>query len=403
MNIPQNIIARDNYISKIEPFINQSLIKVLTGQRRVGKSYLLFQLINLISEKNKDSNIIYINLEDLNFDFLKSAKDLHDYVIQQLSSVKPNYLFIDEIQDIEGFEKALRSLALKDNIDIYVTGSNAKMLSGELATVLSGRYIEIKVYSLSYPEFLQFHSLENSDDTLALFMKYGGLPYIRNLPLEDEVIFEYLKNIYNTIIYRDVVSRYNLRNTQFLERLLIFLADNTGSLFSAKKISDFLKSQNTNISSQQVQNYISYLSSAFIIMPARRYDIVGKRAFEIGEKYFFENIGIRNAIVGYKSNDIAKILENSVYNHLLFCGYTVKVGVLNSKEIDFICERNNEKKYIQVAYLLEKEDTVKREFGNLLKIDDNHPKMVVSMDKLAGAGYDGVDHVYIREFLSSEI
>ena len=402
MNTPQNIIPRESYISKIEPFINTSLIKVLTGQRRVGKSYLLFQLINLISEKYDPANIIYINLEDLAFDFIKNAKDLNDYVIQNLSSANPNYIFIDEIQDVEDFEKALRSLVLNDNVDIYITGGNARMLSGELASTLSGRYLEFNVYSLSYLEFLNFHSLDDSDESLALFMKYGGLPYITNLPLNDDVIFEYLKNIYSTIIYRDVVSRYNLRNTQFLERLVTFLADNVGSLFSAKKISDFLKSQKVNISSQQIQNYIKYLSSAFIILPTRRYDIVGKRIFEVGDKYYFENIGIRNAIVGYKSNDIAKILENIVYNHLLFCGYSVKVGVLKASEIDFVCERKNEKMYVQVSYLLEKEETVKREFGNLLKIDDNHPKVVVSMDKLAGGGYDGIEHIYIRDFLSTK-
>jgi predicted AAA+ superfamily ATPase len=401
MKIPQNIIPRESYISKIEPFINTSLIKVLTGQRRVGKSYLLYQLINLISEKFDPANIIYINLEDLSFDFIKNASDLNDYVIRNLSSTNPNYIFIDEIQDVEDFEKALRSLVLNENIDIYISGSNAKMLSGELATTLSGRYIEFIVYSLSYPEFLKFHSLDDADESLALYMKYGGLPYIINLPLNDDVIFEYLKNIYSTIIYRDVVSRYNLRNTQFLERLVIFLADNVGSLFSAKKISDFLKSQKVNISSQQIQNYIKYLSSAFIILPARRYDIVGKRIFEIGDKYFFENIGIRNAIVGYKTNDIAKILENIVYNHLLFCGYSVKVGVLKAQEIDFVCERKNEKKYVQVTYMLDKEETVKREFGNLLKIGDNHSKVVVSMDKFGGSGYDGIEHIYIRDFLNS--
>ncbi|TKG95627.1 ATP-binding protein [Puteibacter caeruleilacunae] len=402
VNIPQNIISRDTYISKIEPFINKSLIKVLTGQRRVGKSYLLFQLIDLISQKVKDAHIVYINMEDLAFDFIRSAKDLHDYVLQNLSTTNPNYLFIDEIQDIEDFEKALRSLLLRENIDIYITGSNAKMLSGELATTLSGRYIEFNIYSLSYLEFLRFHSLENSDDSLALYMKYGGLPYIAHLPLSDDVIFEYLKNIYSTIIYRDVVSRYNLRNTQFLERLVIFLADNVGSLFSAKKISDFLKSQRVNISSLQINNYINYLSNAFIINPSKRYDIAGKRIFAIGDKYFFENIGIRNAIVGYKTNDIAKILENMVYNHLLYCGFTVKIGVLGTQEIDFVCERNNEKKYIQVSYLLEREETVAREFGNLLKIDDNHPKIVVSMDKLAGDGYEGIEHIYIRDFLSTK-
>ena len=193
--IPKNIIPRDSYISKIEPFINTSLIKVISGQRRVGKSYLLFQLIKLISEKYVNSNIIYINLEDLSFDFIKNAKDLNDYVTRNLSSTNPNYIFIDEIQDVEGFEKALRSLVLNEGVDIYITGSNAKMLSGELATTLSGRYIEFIVYSLSFSEFLKFHSLDDTDESLALYMKYGGLPYITNLPLNDDVFFEYLKYI----------------------------------------------------------------------------------------------------------------------------------------------------------------------------------------------------------------
>ncbi len=401
MNIPLNIISRESYISKIEPFINTSLIKVLTGQRRVGKSYLLFQLINLVSQKYEDANVIYINLEDMSYEQIRTAKDLNDYVLQNLVPTNKNYLFIDEIQDVEDFEKALRSLALNKNIDIYITGSNAKMLSGELATHLSGRYIEFNIYSLSYLEFLQFHSLEDSDESLTMFMKYGGLPYITNLALKDEVIFEYLKNIYSTIIYRDVVSRYNLRNTQFLERLVVFLAGNVGSLFSAKKISDFLKSQKVNISSQQIQNYLKYLSSAFIVFPAPRYDIIGKRVFEIGDKYYFENIGIRNAIVGYKANDIGKVLENIVYNHLLYCGYTVKVGVLKDLEVDFVCERQNEKKYVQVTYRLEKEETIKREFDNLLKIGDNHPKVVVSMDKFTGGGYEGIAHLYVRDFLKT--
>lgn len=400
MNIPQNIVPRDVYISKILPFMNTSLIKVLTGQRRVGKSYLLFQLINLVRERDAEANIIFINKEDLAFDFIVDASSLNEYVSSQLSADKMNYLFIDEIQDIDGFEKALRSLVLNENCDVYITGSNAKMLSGELATFLSGRYIEFTVYSLSFTEFLTFHSLDNDDDSLALYMKYGGLPYLTNLPLSDDVIFNYLKSIYSSIIYRDVVSRYNLRNSAFLEKFVAFLADNVGSLFSAKKISDYLKSQSIKVSPNQIQNYIEYLSNAFIIHKVARYDIVGKRIFEVGDKFFFENIGIRNAVIGYKPNDIAKILENMVYNHLLYSGYSVKVGVLNSQEVDFVCERKGEMIYVQVSYMFESEKTIAREFGNLLKIDDNHPKYVVSMDKFMSGNFDGVQHVYIRDFLS---
>lgn len=402
MNIPKNIIERNHYISKIEPFINTSLIKVLTGQRRVGKSYLLFQIINYIREKYNKVNIIYINMEDFAFSQIQTAKDLNDYIESKIIDDIINYVFIDEIQEIEQFEKALRSLNLKDNVDLYITGSNAKMLSGELASLLSGRYIEFTIYSLSYIEFLEFHKLANSDENLSLYMKYGGLPYISHLPLKDEIIFDYLKNIYSTIIYKDIVNRYDLRNTNFLEKLVLFIADNIGSLFSAKKISDFLKSQKVNISPNQIQNYTKYLSNAFIIHAVRRYDIIGKRIFEIGDKYFFENIGLRNAIIGYKTNDIAKILENIVYNHLLYCGYDVMVGTINNQEIDFICEKNDNKLYVQVAYVFNREDTIKREFGNLMKINDNHKKIVVSMDRFAGEGIEGIKHVYIKDFLSEE-
>ncbi len=401
VRIPKNIIPRDLYVSKIEPFIDTSLIKVLTGQRRVGKSYLLFQLINVIKKRVPKSNIIYINLEDFEFDNIKTAKDLNDYIVNKLSTSKRNYIFIDEIQDVVDFEKVLRSLILDDNVDVYITGSNAKLLSSEIATILSGRYIEFNIYSLSYLEFLQFHTLDNNDDSLAYYLKYGGLPYISNLSLNDEIVFEYLQNIYNTIIYRDVVGRYNLRNSSFLEKLVRFMADRVGSLFSAKKISDFLKSQKTNISPNQIRNYTKYLSNAFVIHTVERYDIVGKRIFEIGEKYFFENIGIRNAIVGYKANDVAKVLENIVYNHLIYCGYKVKVGSINSKEIDFVCEKNNRIIYVQVCYKFEKQKTIDREFGNLLKIKDNHPKYVITADKFAGDDYKGISQVYIKDFLST--
>lgn len=232
----ENIKYREHYLKKIEPFMGTSLIKVMTGQRRVGKSYILFQLIELIRKKEAGANVIYINLEDITFDFIRSAKELHAYVVSKCLKDRKNYIFIDEVQEVSEFEKALRSLALDENNDIYVTGSNAKMLSGELATYLGGRYIEFTIYSLSYPEFLQFHELENSDESYGLYTRYGGLPYLMHLKLEDEIVFEYLKSIYSTIVYRDVVSRYALRNTDFLERLLLFLADNVGSIFSAKGI-----------------------------------------------------------------------------------------------------------------------------------------------------------------------
>ena len=399
LQIPGNIINRQQYIDRILPFMRKRLIKAFTGQRRVGKSYILFQLIQLIREKEPGANIIYINKEDLVFDTIRTAGDLSEYVLSCLSEKGINYVFIDEIQEITEFEKALRSFLLNDTIDIYCTGSNARLLSGELATLLSGRFVEITVHSLSYPEFLLFHKLEESGDALDKYFKFGGLPYLIHLPLEDEVVFEYLKNIYSTIVFRGVIDRYGIRNIRFLEKLVLFLADNTGSLFSAKRISDFLKSQQTNIASNQIQVYINHLANAFLIHRVERYDIVGKRIFEVGEKYYFENLGIRNAVRGYNPGDIGKILENVVYNQLVYKGWKVTTGGLYSEEIDFVCEKSGEKMYIQVALRLNDEKTIKREFGNLLKIGDNYAKKVITMDTFTGNTYEGIEHVQIRDFL----
>lgn len=401
MNFPKIIKKRATYMERIKPFMRKSVAKVLTGQRRVGKSFLLYQLIEEIMAQEPEANIIYINLEDFAFSALQTAEDLHAHIASQSRDTERNYIFIDEIQEIPGFEKVIRSLLLSDDNDIYITGSNAKMLSGELATYLSGRYIEFKVYSLSYSEFLEFHGLAECQESYDLYSRYGGLPYLLNLPLIDETVNEYLKSVYSTIVFRDVVSRYKLRNTFFLEKLIQFLAENIGNLFSAKNISDFLKSQHSTISVNQIQNYTEYLSNAFLIHQVERYDLIGKRVFEIGEKYYFENMGIRNIVIGYRITDKAKILENLVYNHLLFKGYEVRVGYYGDKEIDFIAEKNGEKRYIQVALKIDNEKTAEREFGNLLKIQDNYPKIVVTEDPFDGNSYEGIQHCPIRQFLMS--
>jgi len=288
---------------------------------------------------------------------------------------------------------------LNEQNDIYITGSNANLLSGELATLLGGRTIEFNVFSLSYSEFLVFHRLMDSNESMNKFFRYGGLPYLINLELTDEMVFEYLRNIYTTIVYRDVVSRYNIRSTNFLERLIRFLADNIGSIFSAKRISDYLKSQLTNISTNQIQTFTDYLTNAFLIHKVPRFDIVGKRIFEVGEKFYFENLGIRNCIIGYRPEDQAKLLENVVYNQLLFKGYDVKIGWVDAQEIDFIATKSNETIYVQVALRLDSEKTIEREFGNLLKIKDNYPKMVVTMDDQYTNSYQGIEHIPIRKFL----
>ena len=400
MDLPQTLINRKGYSERIKPFMRKSIAKVLTGQRRVGKSFLLFQLMKQVLEEEPNANIIYINFEDFTFSQIQTAEDMHTYITSRLIENQFNYIFIDEIQEIPNFEKVIRSLLLSPWNDIYLTGSNAKMLSGELATYLSGRYIEFKIYSLSYLEFLEFHQLTNTEQSLNLYSRYGGLPYLINLPLTDEVVNEYLKSVYSTIVFRDVVGRYNLRNSDFLERLIRFLSENIGSLFSAKNISDYLKSQHTTVSVNQIQNYTQYLSNAFLIHRVERYDLIGKRIFEIGEKYYFENMGIRNIVIGYRLTDKAKILENLVYNHLLYRDYTVQVGYLGNNEIDFIGEKDHEKIYIQVALRIDNETTAQREFGNLLKIQDNYPKLIVTSDLYTGNSYEGIRHYPIREFLS---
>lgn len=399
-DIPANIQKRPYYINRVMPFVGQNLIKVFTGQRRVGKSYLLFQIMQIVA-KVPDAAILYINKEDLAFSDIQTAKDLHDYVLQHKVSTGKTYVFIDEIQDIAQFEVALRSLLLHSDIDLYCTGSNANMLSGDIAGLLSGRFIEIVVYSLSYPEFLQFHNLSSSNQSVELYLKYGGLPYLRNLSLQDEVVFEYLKNIYATIVYRDIINRFSVRNVAFLEQLVLFLAGNTGSIFSAKKISDFLKSQRINMAPNQVQTYVNYLVSAFLIHKVSRYDMIGKRVFEIGDKYYFENLGIRNGILGYRIEDRAKLLENVVYNHLLFKGYTVLVGKQDRNEIDFIAQKQGETHYYQVALTINDTKTLEREFGNLQAIPDNYPKTVITFDAFSGNSFEGIQTLSLEEFLMS--
>ena len=402
MEIIKSLKKRKLYIDRIKPFMRKSIIKVLTGHRRVGKSFILYQLINLIQEEEKDANIIYINKENVEFDNILSYKDLHDYVRSKSVNDKMNYIFIDEIQEITDFRLAVRSLVLDSNNDIYITGSNSDIFSSDIANELGGRYVEFRIYSLSYMEFLDFHSLVNDDTALEKYIRFGGLPYLIHLPMKDEVVSEYLRSIYSTIVFRDVVQRKKIRNTIFLEQLIQFLADNTGCLFSSKSISDFLKNQKTAISPNQVNEYAKALSDAFVVHRIGRYDIHGKRLFERGEKYFFENMGIRNLIAGYKPKDRALRLENVVCNHLLYCGYEIKVGTIATEEIDFVCTKNGETLYVQVTMELSKQETIDREFGNLLKIKDNYPKIVVSGERSFENTYEGIQHIYIRDFLSSQ-
>lgn len=401
----EKIIFRRKYLEKIRPFMGKDLIKIFTGQRRIGKSYMLKQLIEEIRSSDPDGNIIYIDKELEEFSRLRNSEDLHGYVMHHLVEGKHNFLFIDEVQEIESFQRCLRSLLNQKQCDIYCTGSNATMLSGELATLLAGRYIEFSIHGLSYAEFLEFNQIADSKENLNLYLTLGGMPYQFHLGLNPVIVFEYLQSLYSTILLKDVVSRENIRNVSLLENLVSYLADNTGSLFSAQNISKYLKSQQINIPTQTVINYLKALTNAYFVHKVSRADIQGLKIFEIGEKFYFEDLGLRNCIRTFNyRGDIGKLMENAVFLHLLRNSDTVYVGKSGDKEIDFMAEKNGERVYVQVAYQLGDENVINREFGNLADIPDNYPKYVVTMDEIQPRNtYKGIRQINLKEFLLGTI
>lgn len=383
--------------------MGKNLIKILIGQRRVGKSYILQQIKTELVNQGicAPSNIILINKELSEFANVKDAKSLQQYLQTTWQNIKgKKALLIDEVQEIFGFEHVLRELIAKEDTDIYITGSNAHLLSSEIATLLTGRFLEIEIFPLSLNEFTKFHRLETNQDSLLKYIRYGGLPFLINLALTDEVAYPYLKSVYESILLKDIVERYQVRNVAFLKKLLEFIAEHIGSLISAKKISEFLKKEQIKISINPIINYLNYLNATYLALEIKRFEI-GKKILEINSKHYFNDTGIRHAIRGYQTNDIGKILENLVFIHLKRHGYTTHVGTLNGKEIDFIGEKNGQKIYIQVAYLLTDEKTIEREFNNLIYIQDNYPKIVLSLDQLIGNNYKGIKHINIIEFLNS--
>lgn len=395
------LINRPQYTDKIRPSIGKGLIIVLTGQRRVGKSCILQQLIQETGFKQQN-NIIYINKEKTEFDFIKSHKELTLYVNEHLDHTKENYLFIDEIQEIIEFERTLRSLQADDECNIIVTGNNAKMLSSELSTVLSGRYMEFHIQSLNYKEFQEFHQLEDIDSSLMKYLTYGGLPQLYRIGIENQDLAQdYLHNIYNTIILKDVIAREQIRNVPFLENLISFISDSTGKIISASSISKYMKTQQIEVTTTVILNYLAYFCNAFIINKVPRYDIHGKRLLESSEKYYFEDLGLRNALTGSNQiGDIEKLIENAIYLHLKSQGFTVSVGQFRQMEIDFVAKKNGQTIYVQATYLLASEDTIEREFGNLQLIKDNYPKYVISLDPFHKVNdREGITQLHLREFL----
>jgi predicted AAA+ superfamily ATPase len=399
-------IPRPLYVEKIKPYIGSHIIKVLTGQRRTGKSYILYQLVDEIRKGGKDPNIIYINTELAEFKELRTAEELYGFIKTKQKKRKGNYVFIDEIQEVDRFEEAVKSLFAEGAWDIYITGSNSRLLSGELATYLAGRYIQFQIHPLGYREFLSFYRLPNTLGAVKQYLHIGGMPYLASLPgvstkQGGHLAFEYLRNVYESILLRDVVARENIRNIRFLENLVSYLADNTGNMFSANNISKYLKSQRINIPVQTVITYLGALERSFFVHRVERTDIRGLKVFEIGEKYYFEDIGIRNVLAGIESAfDMAKRVEHAVYLFLIHQGFTVHAGKLDAAEIDFVAEKQQTRIYVQACYRIGSDETFKREFGNLEMVKDHFPKYVVTLDEeLPGVNRRGIRHIHLKDFL----
>lgn len=403
------MIKRQKYLDTIRPFMEKPVIKAITGIRRCGKSTLMQQIIDELQQNGVDPDrIIYINKELYEFDSIRTYADLHNYVTSKVKNTNVlTYLFVDEIQEVFEWEKAVNSLFAMNTFDIYITGSNARLLSSELATLLSGRYIEVKMYTLTYPEFKmmaeQNQKVHPDQDTFNLYLKYGGFPGIHAFEWEETVIRQYLNSLYNTILLKDVVVRYNIRDAAMLEKIIEFLIDNCGNITSAKNISDFVKSQNRKVSVDTVQSYIQYAMNAMLLQKVRRYDLQGKRLLETLEKYYLNDVGFRHATTGYTPAAISGQLENVVLLHLLANGYTVDIGKLNGLEIDFIAQKNQDKMYIQVCTTLADSKVIDREYGSLEKVYDHFPKLVLSLDQGFETSRKGIRWMNVKDFLMNEM
>lgn len=406
------MIERKTYIEQIKPFINTDLIKVLTGIRRSGKSILLKLLVEEIKKMGINSEqIISLNFEDIKNKRLCTAENLNDFILSEAKKGEKNYLFLDEIQEVENWEKVINSLRIQEeyNFDIFITGSNAKLLSGELATYLAGRYVEFKIFPFSFSEFYaaleeqQENNKITKDEAFKQYIKFGGMPFLYNLKFNYPASMQYLADIYSSIILKDITQRNKIRDIDLLERIIKYILANIGNTFSANSLVKFFKSENRKVAIDTILNYIKFCEEAMLIYRVERYDLLGKKILTINEKYYIADHGIREAILESNERDINQVFENIIHLELLRRGYKVKIGKINELEIDFICEKNsNEKIYIQVAYLLASEETLKREFTPLEKIGDNFPKYIISYDQF-DFSKNGIKHINIVDFLLEKI
>jgi uncharacterized protein len=396
---------RKLYLDRILPFIDKPVIKIITGMRRVGKSCFLKLIMESIEKEHQGkSRMVYINKESLKYESIRNYRDLYRHTHEKFKDAGgKKYLFVDEIQEIEKWEKAINSIFSEGGIDIFITGSNAHLLSSELATLLSGRFAEFQILSLSFREFLEFREDKalNHMQLFQEYLKFGGFPAIHYFNLNEEVVYQYISAIYNTILLKDVVKRNNVRNISLLENLGRYIFDNVGNIFSAKKIADYLKSQKMKIGIETVQNYLSYMTATYAVNRVDRYDIKGKRILELHEKYYLGDIGLRHALLGFRESDVSGILENIVFLELKRRGYRVAIGKLGNREVDFIAEKEGRKIYLQVAYLLHSQETIEREFSVLRQVKDNYPKYVISMDTVFGTDVEGIQRINLIDFLFS--
>lgn len=399
------MINRNIYIERLRLFIGKPHIKIITGIRRSGKSTVLKLLTEeLIKTEVKASEIIYLNFESFANSHLTSAKSLYEDVKKKIKTSKKYYLLLDEIQEVHQWEKAVNSFLADFDVDIYITGSNSHLLSSELSTFLAGRYVEIPIYTLSFDEFLDFKKSysETTEKKPLLFVEYlrkGGFPVIHTLDYDEETAYQVVSDIYDSVILRDTVQRHKIRDIELLNRVVQYTFDNLGNTFSGKNVADYFKSQQRKIDINTVYNYLSALESAFILYRVPRYDLKGKEILKTQEKFFLADISLLYATMGYRDRMISGVLENLVYLELKRRGYKVFIGKIDNREIDFVAERKNQKVYIQVAYKLESQSTIDREFSALITLNDHYPKYVVTMDDFFTDTIEGVKHMHISDFL----
>lgn len=395
------VLTRKHYADLVDSWIGKGNIIALVGSRRVGKSYVLKDFIQRHGDE-PDANIIYIDKEKKAFKDIKTKDDLDTWIEARFILGRHNYILIDEAQEIVHFEESICNWYTEENTDVIITGSNSKMLSGELATLISGRHVEVRIHPLTYSEFLEFHELADNDDSLMAYLTYGGLPGLRKVGLgSDEQVWAYLTSVFNTVMLKDIIERHDIRNVPFMNNLISFYADTTGKLTSANSIAKYMKSQQENVSANLILLYRGFFAEAFLLDIVPRYDIHGKKIFESNEKIYWDDWGLRNLKAeGGMDSYIEKVIENAIYKHLRFLGFEVKVGVLNAGEVDFVCTKPGKTIYIQASYIISEQATRDREFGPLEKIRDNHPKYVISATPLlTSRDENGIMHLSLRKFL----